>query len=444
MSDIESIGISLVLENGVGEGLRRLQQDLTLFDRATAERAARMQKLAAVHLPGLNLAPIAERRIQVTAAPRQVTARPVAPARDTDRRAWLPPPIRPVRPPVTPWPAKPAASQPPQRPIADRATPPLQSVPVAARPAVARPQPNPGLAPAKAKAAPPAVAATASPASPKVVAPRQRPQIAVTLSSAPVAQSKVSPVVPPIASPPPRARPSPQSVADSTMKPIPAAQPAAAPAAPVEKARLAARPTVVASIPPTPTLTPPVLRQTDGVVPPARLPIPAPRPTPVIAVTATAPKSSPLAASPRPQILPPIAAAPVQRPDQPEPSPERPRLTPPPILAARIATSWPAPRAAVLPSPPLGKSPVPIASVGRQLAVPTPSPTEPDKAPPTAALPPDPQSAEAATLRGDIMIDGIQMGRWLAESMARQAARPPTAARRFNTRMAPSWPGYTN
>jgi hypothetical protein len=44
-------------------------------------------------------------------------------------------------------------------------------------------------------------------------------------------------------------------------------------------------------------------------------------------------------------------------------------------------------------------------------------------------------------IEGDIMLDGVPVGRWIASAMAKEAARPPTAARGFNTRMTPAWPG---
>jgi hypothetical protein len=40
-----------------------------------------------------------------------------------------------------------------------------------------------------------------------------------------------------------------------------------------------------------------------------------------------------------------------------------------------------------------------------------------------------------------MMLDGIRVGQWISSTMAREAARPPTAARGFNTRMTPAWPG---
>jgi hypothetical protein len=46
-------------------------------------------------------------------------------------------------------------------------------------------------------------------------------------------------------------------------------------------------------------------------------------------------------------------------------------------------------------------------------------------------------------IQGDLLIDGAQIGRWLGETMAREAARPPAAARRFNSRMMPAWPGMS-
>jgi hypothetical protein len=41
----------------------------------------------------------------------------------------------------------------------------------------------------------------------------------------------------------------------------------------------------------------------------------------------------------------------------------------------------------------------------------------------------------------NFIFDGAQLGRWISGAMAKEAARPPTAARGFNTRMTPAWPG---
>jgi hypothetical protein len=45
------------------------------------------------------------------------------------------------------------------------------------------------------------------------------------------------------------------------------------------------------------------------------------------------------------------------------------------------------------------------------------------------------------TVSGNFMFNGMQMGRWVSGAMAKEAARPPTTARGFNTRMTPAWPG---
>jgi hypothetical protein len=47
-----------------------------------------------------------------------------------------------------------------------------------------------------------------------------------------------------------------------------------------------------------------------------------------------------------------------------------------------------------------------------------------------------------ANVEGDVLLDGAQVGRWISTAMAREAGRPPTAARGFNTRMTPAWPGF--
>jgi hypothetical protein len=46
-----------------------------------------------------------------------------------------------------------------------------------------------------------------------------------------------------------------------------------------------------------------------------------------------------------------------------------------------------------------------------------------------------------ASVHGNVMLDGVHVGRWVSGAMAKEAARPPTAARGFNTRMTPGWPG---
>ncbi|MCB8874770.1 hypothetical protein [Acidisoma silvae] len=78
----------------------------------------------------------------------------------------------------------------------------------------------------------------------------------------------------------------------------------------------------------------------------------------------------------------------------------------------------------------------------RPPTTPRPAITPPPPHPPEHTRPPpEPEAPQTASLQGDLVIDGAQMGRWLADAMGRQAARPPTSARRFNSRMAPIWPG---
>jgi hypothetical protein len=57
-----------------------------------------------------------------------------------------------------------------------------------------------------------------------------------------------------------------------------------------------------------------------------------------------------------------------------------------------------------------------------------------------SAVPPamEPQSA---TSQGDIYVDGLRLGRWVTDRLAKAAERPRAAMTGFDPRMTPTWPG---
>ncbi|HKM64179.1 MAG TPA: hypothetical protein VJY39_16985 [Acidisphaera sp.] len=44
-------------------------------------------------------------------------------------------------------------------------------------------------------------------------------------------------------------------------------------------------------------------------------------------------------------------------------------------------------------------------------------------------------------MSGTLEIDGLQLGRWLADYLAHAAVRPATGSTGFDPRMTPTWPG---
>jgi len=50
-------------------------------------------------------------------------------------------------------------------------------------------------------------------------------------------------------------------------------------------------------------------------------------------------------------------------------------------------------------------------------------------------------SASGGPTQGDVYLDGMRVGRWMANSMARAASRPQGGATGFDARMSPVWPG---
>jgi hypothetical protein len=120
----------------------------------------------------------------------------------------------------------------------------------------------------------------------------------------------------------------------------------------------------------------------------------------------------------------------------------------PPQTAAAVISQAPPPTRVVSPAP------HPIVPEGERSFVPpvssSPAPQSPSRAAQPSApvanatatpeAPPTPAETQMVKVECNFMLDGAQIGRWISSAMAKEAARPPTAARGFNTRMTPAWP----
>ncbi|MBS0558428.1 MAG: hypothetical protein JSR21_00055 [Proteobacteria bacterium] len=119
----------------------------------------------------------------------------------------------------------------------------------------------------------------------------------------------------------------------------------------------------------------------------------------------------------------PIAASPAVRP------------SPPPINAVPSAPS--APAAAVM--PPLARATAPVEPPRRHPV------TEPAGQASARSLPgdvaPTSPSAAAGSFHGEILLDGLALGRWITRYLERQVGRPPAGQTGFDTRMSPTWAG---
>jgi hypothetical protein len=43
--------------------------------------------------------------------------------------------------------------------------------------------------------------------------------------------------------------------------------------------------------------------------------------------------------------------------------------------------------------------------------------------------------------QGDVLLDGMRLGRWMSRELARQAGGPQASATLFDPRTSPAWPG---
>jgi hypothetical protein len=427
--ELESIGISIVLEDGVAEGMRRISRDMALFSRQTELTAAQMSRVARLHL-GAYLPPQPERprraapvtipaprnaqTIPATEAPR--APRQDAPASAPATAAAHPGPVKrnsdsaavALRPSAVA--SSTTTAVPRAIAVLQQAAPPQHSMP-AAPPVPTQPRAKPvPVSPGR-----PSPASIAQPAAPVATRPTRpldqpsvRPRIQVALSS-PV--SPAAPLARPIASP---------AAETAAAKTTPLHGPSPAPLPPDARPSataviLPARVASASSPASTPSAAPPPLANTAPNLVIVRRPAKA---------QSSAPSAAPARpTSPAQTVLPPQATGAAVR-DTVPPA----RVTPSP----RVPTTSDRGPSVVPPSP---------ASPAQQSPTRTSHPATP-AAPARNEQPPAPAQAQMASVEGDVLLDGAQVGRWISTAMAREAGRPPTAARGFNARMTPAWPGF--
>jgi hypothetical protein len=72
------------------------------------------------------------------------------------------------------------------------------------------------------------------------------------------------------------------------------------------------------------------------------------------------------------------------------------------------------------------------------------SPAAPDRsaeAPLASAMAPPAREQEGGASEGDVYLDGTRIGRWMVDTLSRQAARPPAGRAAFDPRLGLAWPG---
>ena len=240
----------------------------------------------------------------------------------------------------------------------------------------------------------------------------------------------------------------------------PAPLPAPSPATPIEPTPSAPRP-----------VTAPAAAGLASQPPPVQTAAPAgqlasPRPTiPAAAAIAnaapvparhSAPRSIPslitVASLPEPWATGPI---PIAQPE-PKPTPAAPTIAPRPITLA-MGRMMRSPSAAPLSTPPQpGPPPPPDADFApmahRQVAPAAPAPRlarpdRPDPFPPQTDSPAPSGSARDHTpgaLHGELILDGVRLGRWMSDRLARAADRPQSGTTGFDPRVSPSYAGAPN
>lgn len=50
-------------------------------------------------------------------------------------------------------------------------------------------------------------------------------------------------------------------------------------------------------------------------------------------------------------------------------------------------------------------------------------------------------ASSPTVMHGDVFLDGVRVGRWLSDKLARAANAPPSGSTAFDPRMGPTWPG---
>jgi hypothetical protein len=62
-------------------------------------------------------------------------------------------------------------------------------------------------------------------------------------------------------------------------------------------------------------------------------------------------------------------------------------------------------------------------------------------APTASAVAPPTHEQEGGTSEGDVYLDGMRVGRWMVDTLSRQAARAPAGRAAFDPRLGMTWPG---
>ena len=83
-------------------------------------------------------------------------------------------------------------------------------------------------------------------------------------------------------------------------------------------------------------------------------------------------------------------------------------------------------------------SPASVAPAAPRLPGPPPASSEHVATADRSTRPQPPEPAPQAT-SGDVFLDGARVGRWMARSLGREAARPPAAGTAFDPRLTPAW-----
>jgi hypothetical protein len=51
------------------------------------------------------------------------------------------------------------------------------------------------------------------------------------------------------------------------------------------------------------------------------------------------------------------------------------------------------------------------------------------------------EASEEGIMYGEVVLDGVALGRWINRHLERQINRPPSGVTGFDSRMSPTWPG---
>ncbi len=394
MAEAYEIGITLALQDGVSDGIAIIRRDLAALDRAIAATSANLAHLQQAKINPPPYAPAS--RPEPTLSPPTQTAEAVAVTIPTKRQTIdVPPGIPPTNAPPTP--AAPAITfqlaLPPPAPI------PVSPPPVSPPPLLSVSVPK-SLVPPSPSLTPTAI----DPSRTQSAAPAR-----VIIPTAPIfSPATPSPTSPAVAFSPvsPPTTPTPSS---SFMVPPSIRVAAASPVAP--PIPLAGTGATAAAL-------------ISGV---ARRPDPPPPPR----MLAPAPLSPAPAVQPRdplpifPKALPQTRAAPISASLQILPVRQTQQTIP---VDGPASTVSPGSARSAPAAPPFQPAP----SAGNTF--------RPDR-PAAVSYAPPTQASPSLSLQGDITLDGARVGRWMASTLARQAARPAAGPTGPDPRQTPLWSG---